>query len=415
VSAIVHRFQAIDRRRRWLFLVPVALVVLFFAGYWPRHAAKRRLVRQASVVQNALPRVKVVTTVAAGGGRSLVLPGTLVANEQALVNARATGYVRRYLVDIGDRVKVGDVLAELDTPELDQALVQARSTLMLKKAALDQALANLDYARVTATREDALLAESLSSKQTNDQAHAQVRVWDANVAAAKADVDASDAYVRELAQLVSFGRVVAPFDGRITQRNIDIGSLVSAGAASATTGGQPLFRIEANDPIRVFLQIPQAFALSVKDGQAASVVIRQLPGRTFEGHVTRTAGTIDPTSRTLNVQINVPNSKGELVPGTFADVTIAVDVAHRIVRVPSGAVITDARGNHVATVDGNGQVHLVAVVRGLDNGNEIDLIDGLDGGEQVIATPGGDVTDGMRVEPVTAPPAAPSQTGDAGS
>jgi RND family efflux transporter MFP subunit len=285
---------------------------------------------------------------------------------------------------------------------------------MLKKAALDQAIANLDYAQVTARREDALLAESLSSRQTNDQAHAQVKVWEANVAAAKADVEASEANVRQLLQLVSFGRVVAPFDGRITQRNIDVGSLVSAGAASATTGGQPLFRIEANEPIRVFLQIPQAFALSVKEGEAATVSIRQLQARRFEGHVTRTAGTIDPTSRTLNVEIDVPNPKGELLPGMFADVTIAVAVAHRVVRVPSSAVITDARGVRVATVDGNGQVHLVAVVRGLDNGSEIDLIDGLSGGEQVIATPGGDVTDGMRVEAVTAPPAAPSQTGDAG-
>lgn len=416
MSAIVHRLQGIDRRRRWLLLVvPIALLLLFFVGYWPRHAAKQKLVAQTSAAQQSLPKVKVAPAVAADGGRSLSLPGTLVGHEQALVNARATGYVRRYLVDIGDRVKAGDVLAVLDTPELDQQLLAARSTVVLKKAALDQAIANLDYARVTATREDALLAEALSSKQTNDLAHAQVKVWEANVAAAKADVGAAEAFVGQLLQLVSFGRVVAPFDGRITQRNIDVGSLVSAGTASATTGGQPLFRIEANNPIRVYLQIPQAFALSVKEGQKASVAVRQLEGRTFDGNITRSAGSIDPLSRTLNVEIDVPNPKSELLPGMFVDVTIAVAVAHRVVRVPSGAVIADAHGVHVATVDGNGQVHLVAVVRGVDNGSQVDLIDGLKGGEQVISTPGGDVKDGMRVEAVTGPPASPTPTDDAGA
>jgi RND family efflux transporter MFP subunit len=202
---------------------------------------------------------------------------------------------------------------------------------------------------------------------------------------------------------VSFGRVVAPFDGRITQRNIDVGSLVTAGGASGAPGGQPLFRIEATDPVRVFVQVPQAFALSVKDGEAASVSVRQLQGRGFAGQVTRTAGTLDPASRTLNVEIDVPNPTGELLGGMFAEVTIAVAVSHRVVRVPSSAVMTDARGVHVATVDGAGQVHLVAVVRGLDDGQEIELVEGLAGGEQVMVNPGGDVIDGMRVEAVTGP------------
>ncbi|MDB4936722.1 MAG: hypothetical protein JWP87_3694 [Labilithrix sp.] len=402
MSAIRTRLHRVEAHWHWI-LVPVVLLVLFLVGYWPRHAARQKLATQASTAEQSVPRVKVVPAVAAEGGRSLVLPGTLAAERQALVNARATGYVRRWLVDIGDRVRAGDVLAELETPELDQQLAQARSALRQKKAAFAQAIANLDYAKVTATREDALLAESLSSKQTNDQAHSQVKVWEANVAAARADIAAAQATVGQLVQLVSFGRVVAPFDGRITQRNIDVGTLVNAGGAPAAANAQPLFRIEANDPIRVFVQVPQAFALSVKDGQTASVSVRQVPGRAFEGRVTRTAGTIDPTSRTLRVEIDVPNPKGELLPGMFADVTIEVAVAHRVVRVPSSAVITDARGVHVATVDASGRVHLVAVVRGLDNGNEIDVIEGLNGGEKVIATPGGDVAEGMRVEAVTNP------------
>ena len=315
-----------------------------------------------------------------------------------MVNARATGYVRRWRVDIGDRVHVGDVLAELDTPEsFDQALQQARATLKQQDAALEQAIANRDFAKVTASRQDVLVGQGLVARQDADQADAQFKVGEANVHAGDANVAAAEASVRQLGQLVSFGHVVAPFDGRITQRTIDVGSLVIAGGAA---GSLPLFRIEAIDPIRVFVQVPQAFALSVKDAEAASVSIRQIPGRAFEGRVTRTAGTLDPALRTLNVEIDIPNPKGELLGGMYAQVAIEVAVAHRVVRVPSSAVISDARGVHVATVDVAGRVHLVEVARGLDNGRDVDLIDGLVGGEQVIASPGGDVADGVQVDPV---------------
>jgi RND family efflux transporter MFP subunit len=403
MKAIAFPFHPVDwRRRRWLvvMLAVITLAALFFAGYWPRHVARKKLVAESTAARQSLPRVKVVAAVVADGGRSMTLPGTLVAERQALVNARATGYVRRWQVDIGDRVHAGDVLAELDTPELDQQLVQARAALKQKEAAVEQAIANRDYARVTAKREHALLEQALASQQDDDQASAQVKIWEANVHAAQADVAAAQANVRQLDQLVSFGHVIAPFDGRITQRNIDVGSLVIAGGAS---GAQPLFRIEATDPIRTFIQVPQAFALSVKDGETASVSVRQLQGRTFDGHVTRTAGSLDPASRTLNVEIDVPNPTGELLGGMFAQATIAVAVSHRVVRVPSSAVITDARGNHVATVDGSGGVHLVEVVRGLDNGREIELVDGLAGGEQVMVNPGADVTDGTRVDAVRGP------------
>ncbi len=380
---------------RWMAaLAAPVLVLLFFAGYWPGHVARTKLAIAASPAAGKLPRVVVARAVAADGGRTLTLPGSLVADRQAPVNARATGYVARWRFDIGDHVRAGDVLAELDTPELLQQLAQARAAVRQKEGALEQAVANRDFAQITAQREDALLAASLSSKQSNDQAHAQEKVWDANVHAADADVAAAQASVRQLAQLVSFGRVVAPFDGRVTQRNIDVGSLVTAGA------GQPMFRLEAIDPLRAFVQVPQAFALSVKNGQRASVVVRQLPGRTFEGEVTRTAGTLDPALRTLTVQVDVPNPKGELLGGMFAQVTLAVAVAHRVVRVPSSAVITDATGVHVATVDGAGVLHLATVQRGQDMGREIEIVEGLSGGEQVVVTPASDVTDGMRVEAV---------------
>jgi RND family efflux transporter MFP subunit len=378
-----------------------ALALLFLVGYLPRHEARAKLEAETAAAQKALPRAKVTPAVAVEGGRSLTLPGTLVASREALINARATGYVTRWLVDIGDRVHTGDVLAELDTPELAQQLGQARASLDQEKAALEQARANRDFAKITASRQDVLVGQGLVAKQDDDQANAQLKVGDANVRAGQANVAAAEASVRQLSQLVSFGHVVAPFDGRITQRTIDVGSLVIAGGQA---GSLPLFRIEAIDPIRVFVEVPQTFASSVQDGQAATVAVRELQGRAFEGRVTRTAGTLDPTVRTLNVEIDIPNPTGELLGGMYTQVTIAVAAAHRVVRVPASAVITDARGNHVATVDGAGVVHLVAVTRGTDDGSEIDLVDGLAGGEQVMVNPGGDVADGQRVQPVKAEP-----------
>jgi RND family efflux transporter MFP subunit len=386
-------------RRRWrsAALVPVVLVVLFVAGYWPRRSATRALTAAAAEVEHSLPRLGVTTAIAVDGGRSLTLPGSLVAVREAMINARATGYVSRWHVDIGDRVRAGEVLADLETPEIDQQLEQARATLKQQQAALEQAVANRDFAKISASRQDVLVSQGLVAKQDADQADAQFKVGEANVHAAEANVEAAQATVRQLLQLVSFGHVVAPFDGRITQRKVDVGSLVIAGGSA---GSLPLFRIEAIDPIRVFVQVPQAFAPSIKDGETADVSVRQIPGRVFEGHVTRTAGTLDPALRTLNVEIDIPNPKGDLLGGMYTEVTIVVAVAHRVVRVPSSAVITDARGVHVATVDSTGRVHLTPVVRGLDNGRDVDLVEGPVGGEQVVASPGGDLTEGAQVEPV---------------
>jgi RND family efflux transporter MFP subunit len=397
----VSALEAVRGRWRAAAVVPLVLGLVLAASFIARRSAHGELTTEAAAVAQSLPRVKVSTAVVVDGNRSLTLPGSLVASRQAMINARATGYVSRWRVDIGDRVRAGDVLADLETPELDQQLEQARATLKQQVAALEQAAANRDFAKVTASRQDELVGQGLIAKQDADQADAQLKVGEANVHAGEANVAALQANVRMLSQLVSFGHVTAPFDGRITQRTIDVGSLVIAGGAA---GSLPLFRIEAINPMRVFVQVPQAFAPSVQDGEAASVSIRQMRGRAFPGRVTRTAGTLDPALRTLNVEIDIPNPAGELLGGMYAEVTIAVALSHRAVRVPSSAVISDARGNHVATVDDTGRVHLVEVARGLDNGRDIDLVDGLVGGEQVMVNPGGDVTDGARVEAVRGSP-----------
>jgi RND family efflux transporter MFP subunit len=302
-------------------------------------------------------------------------------------------------VDIGDRVKDGQLLLVLETPELDKQLASARATLLQTIAALAQAKANRDFAYITARREQDLFVKLLISAQENDQAQTQAKVWDANVKAASATVNAQRANVQQLEQLVGFGKVYAPYDGVITRRVVDVGTLVNAGAGTTATA---LFEIARTDPMRAFVDVPQTFAPSIQDGAEAKVTVRNFRGRVFKGRIVRTASALDPASRTLRTEVDLPNPKGELLSGMYVDVSLDVAVSHKVVRVPSSAVISDSRGVHVAVVDGSGKVQLVAVTPGPDNGNTIDLVAGLSGGEQVITTPPSNVTDGMQVQAVTA-------------
>src|SRR5438445_858413 len=397
--------ETLTPRRRWsrrqLWIAAAAVLVLaagFLAGYLPRRLARAKLAA-ATPTAPVAPRVSVVKAVAVDAGRVLTLPAGLVANQQTLVYARASGYVSRWLVDIGDRVKKGQLLVQLDTPELDKQLAQARASLAQTIAALRQAQANRDLAKITARREAALFARLLISAQENDQAQTQAAVWEATVKAAQANVAAQRANVGQLEQLVSFGKVYAPYDGTITRRLVDVGTLVNAGAGSNAAA---LFQIASTDPMQAYVDVPQVFAPSVRVGTEAKVAVRNYRGRVFAGKVTRTAGALDPASRTLHTEIDLPNPKGELFAGMYVDVSLDVAVTHQVVRVPSSAIIADSRGVHVAVVDGSGKVHLVAVTTGLDNGSTIELVAGLSGGEQVISAPPGGVTDGMQVQPVSA-------------
>ena len=266
-------------------------------------------------------------------------------------------------------------------------------------APLAQAVANRDLAKITARREAALFARLLISAQENDQAQTQAAVWEATVKAAKANVAAQRANVGQLEQLVSFGKVYAPYDGTITRRLVDVGTLVNAGAG---TSAAALFEIASTDPMEAFVDVPQVFAPSVRVGTEAKIAVRNFRGRVFIGRVTRTAGALDPASRTLRTEVDLPNPNGELLAGMYVDVSLDVTVSHQVVRVPSSAIIADSRGVHVAVVDGSGKVQLVAVTTGLDNGTTIDVVAGLSGGEKVMAAPPGGVTDGMQVQAVSA-------------
>jgi RND family efflux transporter MFP subunit len=391
-------------RRRWsnrrLVIVATVLVLLaaaFLAGYLPRRRARAKLAA-ATPSAPVAPRVAVVKAVAVDAGRILTLPAGLAANQQTQVYARANGYVRRWLVDIGDHVKKGQLLVQLDTPELDKQLAQAKASLSQTIAALAQAQANRDYAYITARREAELFVKSLISAQENDQALTQARVWDANVNAAKANVAAQRANVGQLEQLVSFGKVYAPYDGTITRRLVDVGTLVNAGAGTTAAA---LFEIASTDPMQAYVDVPQVFAPSIHVGADAKIAVRNFRGRVFAGRVTRTAGALDPASRTLRTEVDIPNPKGELLSGMYVEVSLDVAVSHQVIRVPSSAVISDSRGVRVGVVDGNGKVRLVAVTPGLDNGSTIELVAGLSGGEQVLSAPPSDVKDGMQVQAVS--------------
>jgi membrane fusion protein, multidrug efflux system len=399
-TATAPAARAGSRRKRlvaWAVVVG-ALIVAFMAGYLPRLQARAKL--DAVTRRNAtLPRVAITPAISEGLTRELRVPGNLVAVKHTMVYARASGYVRRWYVDIGARVQAGDVLADLDTPELGQQLQQARASLSQKLAALKQAEASNEYLQVSAQRQNTLFQQQLVSQDAADQANSQASVGAANVAAAKADVAAQEANVRQLEQLMAYGRVVAPFAGTITQRFVDVGSLVNAGAAQ----GGSLFQLQATDPLRVVIRVPQTYAPSVHLRVAAKIAVRQYTGRTFSGTVTHTAGALDPATRTLTTEIEVQNPAGELFPGMYADVILPVAVSHPIVRIPSSAVIYDATGVHVAVVDDRSRVRLVVVQPGRDNGTEVEIVDGLRGGERVIVSPPAGLMNGTEVQ--LAPPA----------
>jgi membrane fusion protein (multidrug efflux system) len=390
------RFPGRKRKAVIAAVVGAVLLVALVAGWLPRHLARVRAARVATTVQ-APPRLTVVTATAEGTGRELTLPGALIANQRTLIYARATGYVRAWHVDIGDRVRTGELLADLETPDLDQQLAEARASLAQRQSALAQAGARAQYAHLSATRQDYLVSRNLVAQQDADEANTQATVSDTSVASAEADLRAQRDAVRQIEDLVSFARVTAPFDGTVTQRLTEVGSLVNAGAGPPA---QALFEIEATDPLRVFVRVPQTFAPSMRAGEPAAVVVRQYAGRKFAGKVTRTAGALEPTSRTLETEVVVPNGSGALLAGMYCEVTLTVDVSHRVVRVPASAIVFDAAGLHVATVGDDGRVHLLTVQPGRNLGNEVEIVAGLNGGERVLSAPPADVTDGMRVQPV---------------
>jgi membrane fusion protein (multidrug efflux system) len=389
-----HRWRPL-----YVALAVAVLVALFLAGYLPRRLAAKSLAASTAAAASDVPRVVVIQPRIDSNVRTLALPGNIQALEATAVYARANGYVRRWLVDIGDHVTEGQLLAEIDTPDLDQQLQQARATLGQMKASLEQAAANQRYAATTAQRYETLVEQHFVSRQDADQTRAQADVGLANVHAAESGILAQNANVHQLEQLKAFGRVTAPFGGTITERNIDRGALVTPGSAS----GKPLYMIAISNPLRVSMKVPQPFSAGIAVGAAVTVRVRQYPGRDFPGKITRSSGALDPATRTLDVEAEVANDKGDLFPGAYAEVTFPAGLSHGVAVIPASALVVDARGTHVATVDVDGKAHFIPVQVGRDQGLEVEIVDGLHGKENVIATPTSNLVEGTPVTAAASP------------
>jgi RND family efflux transporter MFP subunit len=358
-----------------------------YSGVRTRTAADARL--RQTTADAAIPVVTVVSPASTGLTREILLPGTTQAFTDAPIFARTNGYVKGWYFDIGAHVKQGQLLAEIETPEVDQQLEQAR-------ADLETARANLRQAQITADRWQALLATDSVSKQETDVAVSAL-------SASKATADSNAANVRRLEQLQSFEKIYAPFDGVITARNLDIGVLVNAGSTSAS--GHELFHLTAIHTLRVFVAVPEVYSRAARPGSAATLTLDEFPGRSFQGTLVRTANAIDLASRTLLVEVDVANPSGELLPGAYAFVHLKLPRQIASVTVPANTLLFRAEGLRVAVVR-DGRAQLVPVTIGRDDGTAVEITAGLQPTDQVIVAPSDSLTSGTRVRVASAPAGA---------
>ena len=374
--------------------VVVGLVLLgaaFMFGYLPRQRAHEALAGSTHATAEQPARVDTVSPKRLEDARTTLLPATIHPLNVTVLFARAQGYVRSYSVDLGDRVKEGQKLAEIETPEIDQQLDQARAELLVAEARLTQASANRDLANTSLARYKALRPAGVASQQELDQRGAQSLVDEANVKAADAAIAVQRANLRRLAQLKAFANVLAPFDGLITARSIEPGALVSANNAT------PLFELTATDPVRVFVQVPQDLAPSVRVNAKAKLIMREYPARVFEGEIARAAGALDTATRTMRTEVRVPNKDGALLTGMYAQVSLPLSVPHPVFELPATAVISDAQGQRVAVVGDDGVVHLRPVVIERDSGGTIQLASGVQASDRVVKFANSSLSEGQRV------------------
>jgi len=362
-------------------LALIVLTILLIAGAF---AIARRLTERGALAKEteklAIPTVSVTKPNLEAASDELVLPAQLQAFIESPIFARTNGYLLRWHKDIGSHVKKGELLAEIDTPEVDQELLQA-------KAARQQVSAQLQLAKSTADRWANLRkTDSVSQQEADQQASAYTQ--------AQANLAAADANVHRLEQLESFKRVEAPITGIVTRRNTDVGALIAAGSAGQ---GRELFDVAQVDPLRVFVSVPQTNATSINAGISAYIQLREYPGQKFNGKVVRTADSIDPATRTLLTEIDVPNSDGHLLPGSYAEVHFAVPVQITRISVPINTLLFRAEGPRAAVVGSDNKIHLKAVNIGRDFGTKVEILGGLDVSDQIVVNPADSLEDGQEV------------------
>ena len=348
----------------------------------------------AGTAERARLYVKVTQPKVAGAGQLLALPGTLQGYVQSPIAARASGYLKRWHKDIGSRVQAGELLAEIETPEIDQQLTQAI-------AARQQAASSLALATSTMERWEALRKKDAVSQQELDERRS-------NDAQARANLAAGEANVERLRQLESFKRVVAPFSGVITKRNVDVGDLIDAGGGA----GRALFLLTQTDPLRIYVNVPQTYSQLIKPGQEVSVTQAELRGQTFRGQIARTAASIDTVTRTMQIEVSLPNRDGTLLPGSFVQVLLPLK-ASQAISVATNTLMFRTDGIRVAVVDAEGGVRLRAIKLGRNSGETIEVLEGLGPSDRVVLNPPDSLNDGDKVSVVAATPAAKSGAAEA--
>jgi RND family efflux transporter MFP subunit len=352
------------------------LAALFFIAMTPRWRATAVLGR---AVRDQRPTVSVVSPQPAKA--DLVLPGFTEAIQETAIYARTNGYVRRWLVDIGAKVEAGQLLADIETPEVDQELNQAR-------ASREQAAANLELARVTLKRWQDLLEKDVVSAQEFDEKRAGFN-------ARRVDFDAAQENAKRLEERQAFQKIIAPFSGIVTARDIGDDALVSAGSASQ---GGALFRIAQTDPLRIYLTVPQSYAGSIANGRSAAVSFREFPHKIFPAKVVRTSGALDPMSHTLLTELQVPNADGQLRPGMSAEIKFELPEAGGTLLIPGSAVVVRPSGAKVMTVDAQNAIRFRPVKLGRDLGDEVEILSGLDAGDSLVANSGNELHEGLEVK-----------------
>jgi len=367
--------------RKALTIVAVALVVLLIAGALTligHESHERALAKETE--RETVPTVAVVHPLAEKPDEDLVLPGSLLAYEESPIYARTSGYLVRWYRDIGSRVKEGELLATIDTPEVDQELNQTR-------AARQQMVAQMELAKISADRwENLRKSDSVSAQEADTQTSGYKQ--------AQANVAAADANVRRLEQLEGFKKVYAPFSGVLTKRNVDPGALINAGAGAA---GRELFDIARVDPLRVYTSVPQAYAPYIKVGASTTVTLQEFPGQRFSARIARTAEAIDPNTRTLLTEVDVPNKDGRLLPGSFGEVHFAVGSNVDKVTIPVNAMLFRSAGAQLAVVGSDNKVQLRPINIGKDYGATLEILGGVTTNDQVVINPPDSLEEGETV------------------
>ena len=388
-----------------LFLVVILLVVFGGITLFQRRAQYQALAKETETL--AIPTVAVFHPALESTQEDLVLPGTMQAFVESPIYARTNGYLKVWYHDIGSRVRQGDLLADIDTPEVDQQLSQAR-------ADLNTAQANANLSKITAARYQELIKTDGVSKQEVDNAVGDLE-------AKMATVKSAEANVRRLEDLESFKHIYAPFSGVITRRNVDIGTLINAGNGGTS---QQLFFLAQTDPIRVYVSVPETYAPSIRTGLGAYLQLTQFPGQKFEGKVVRTAEAIDTNTRTLLTEVDVPNHNGALLPGGYAEVHLEVKVTGERFAVPVNALLFRSEGLRAVVVDANHRTHLRPLTIGRDYGTTLEVLQGLDAHDLIVLNPADSLEEGQEVRvkeislhaaPSGAPPASPGTAQSSGS